>query len=63
MSDLNARAEFARQLVTRVGHQARDFRAQQGLEGLAVESKGTQDFVTVADKAAEDEIKQAIAES
>jgi myo-inositol-1(or 4)-monophosphatase len=61
MTNLAERAAFTVELARRVGREARDFRRLQNRAGLQVQSKGTQDFVTVADKNAEDDIFRSVA--
>jgi myo-inositol-1(or 4)-monophosphatase len=63
LASLKARAEAAISLARKVGRAAADFRAEALPETLAVESKGTQDFVTVADKRAEDAIRTTLLEA
>ena len=60
---LRQRAELAIAVARRVGQDAAAFRADAGSEELAVENKGLQDFVTVADKRAEQTIRAALQES
>lgn len=55
--DLAARLSLACDVARRVGREARDFRESGGSAALHVENKGLQDFVTVADKRAEDTIR------
>jgi myo-inositol-1(or 4)-monophosphatase len=55
--DLTARLTLACDVARRVGREARDFRETGGSAALLVENKGLQDFVTVADKHAEDTIR------
>lgn len=59
-ASLRARAEAAISVARKVGRAAAAFRAEALPETLAVESKGTQDFVTVADRRAEDAIRTAL---
>jgi myo-inositol-1(or 4)-monophosphatase len=59
-ASLRARAEVAISVARKVGRAAAAFRAEALPETLAMESKGTQDFVTVADKRAEDAIRTAL---
>lgn len=59
--DLEARAALAAELARRVGREASAFRESVG-NALVVENKGLQDFVTIADRRAEDTIRSAIAE-
>ena len=60
IASLKARAEAAISVARAVGRAAAAFRAEALPETLAVESKGTQDFVTVADKRAEGAIRTAL---
>ena len=60
--DLEGRAALAATIARRVGREASDFRERMGAGALDVENKGLQDFVTVADRHAEDTIRTAIAE-
>ncbi|MBA4784426.1 MAG: inositol monophosphatase [Rhizobiales bacterium] len=60
IASLKARAEAAISVAREVGRAAAAFRADALPETLAVESKGTQDFVTVADKRAEGAIRTAL---
>ena len=60
IASLKARAEAAISVAREVGRAAAAFRAEALPETLAVESKGTQDFVTVADKRAEGAIRTAL---
>jgi myo-inositol-1(or 4)-monophosphatase len=59
--DLEGRAALATTIARRVGREASDFRDRMGQGALAVENKGLQDFVTVADRRAEDTIRTSIA--
>lgn len=59
-ASLEARAEAAIALARRVGRDAAAFRAEAHPQTLAVENKGVQDFVTVADKRAEEAIRTAL---
>ncbi|MEI3854880.1 MULTISPECIES: inositol monophosphatase family protein [unclassified Ensifer] len=61
ISSLQARAEAAIRIARRVGREAAAFRAEASPETLAVENKGLQDFVTAADRRAEETIRTAIA--
>jgi len=61
--DLQARARLAEQLARRVGREASGFRERMGPLGLSVENKGLQDYVTVADRQAEETIRATIAET
>jgi len=54
---LKDRYEFARILARQVGREALRYWNERGVEGLGTESKGLQDFVTKADKAAENTIR------
>lgn len=58
--DLRARAAVAIGVARRVGREASAFRDSMGSAGLQVENKGRQDFVTIADKRAEDTIRVAV---
>lgn len=60
-AELKQRYEFARTLARQVGHEALRFWNEKGPQGLGTEVKGLQDFVTVADKAAEDTIRSELA--
>ncbi len=60
LSALTARAEAAITVAREVGREAAAFRAAAPLETLGVENKGLQDFVTVADKRAEQAIREAL---
>jgi myo-inositol-1(or 4)-monophosphatase len=57
--DLGARAELAVDLARRAGREASAFREAAGLT-LAVEDKGPQDFVTIADRQAETFVREAL---
>ena len=59
--DLGPRLALACTIAQHVGREARDFRQSHGSAALQVENKGLQDFVTVADKRAEDTIRAALA--
>jgi len=61
-SALQARSEAAVSIARRVGMEAAAFRAQALPETLGVENKGLQDFVTIADKRAEQAIRTALLE-
>ncbi len=61
-SALRERAEAAITIARHVGTETAKFRADVQPETLAVEDKGLQDFVTVADKRAEQMIRQALLE-
>ncbi|KQV80060.1 inositol monophosphatase family protein [Rhizobium sp. Root1220] len=56
---LNTRAAAAIEIARRVGREAARFRAEMG-SGLEVENKGLQDFVTVADRNAEQAIRDGL---
>ncbi|OWV94777.1 inositol monophosphatase family protein [Rhizobium sp. R693] len=56
---LDARAATAIEIARRVGRDAARFRADMG-SGLKVENKGLQDFVTVADRNAEQAIRDGL---
>ncbi len=56
------RFEFAKNLARGVGREALDFWETAGPQGLETSNKGLQDFVTVADKRAEDTIRKALQE-
>ena len=58
--DLRGRAARAVQIARRVGRAASSQREEMGASGLAVTAKGLQDFVTVADRAAEDTIRRML---
>jgi len=60
--DLQSRASLAIDLARRVGREASAFRENADRAMLAVANKGLQDFVTIADKRAEDSIRAAIRE-
>jgi myo-inositol-1(or 4)-monophosphatase len=57
---LKARSQAAISVARRVGEQAAAFRAEAGAETLGIENKGLQDFVTVADRQAEETIRAAL---
>ena len=59
--DLSARARVAADVARRVGRSASAFRDSMGLVALGIENKGLQDFVTVADRNAEETIRTAMA--
>lgn len=59
--DLKDRAGRGVQIARRVGRAASSFRDEMGADGLRIANKGLQDFVTIADRRAEDSIRQAIA--
>lgn len=60
LSALKARSEAAITVARRVGQDAAAFREAARPETLGVENKGLQDFVTVADKRAEEAIRAAL---
>lgn len=62
LTSLRERADAAIAIARRVGTETAKFRAEVQPETLAVENKGLQDFVTVADKRAEKMIRQALLE-
>ncbi|MGR3291965.1 MAG: inositol monophosphatase family protein [Paracoccaceae bacterium] len=57
---LAERYEFACALARRVGQEALRFWTEQGVDGLGIQAKGLQDFVTEADKAAEHTIRSEL---
>ncbi len=60
LSSLLSREKVAIEVARRVGMEAAVFRVEALPETLGVENKGLQDFVTVADKRAEEEIRAAL---
>ena len=60
--DLAARVALATDVARRVGRDASAFRESAGSAALQVETKGTQDFVTIANKLAETAIRAAMLE-
>ena len=54
------RYDFARDLARQVGREALRFWNEKGVDGLGTQAKGLQDFVTEADKAAEQTIRSEI---
>jgi len=58
---LQERYEFARVLARDVGREALRFWNENGTQGLGISTKGLQDFVTEADKAAEHTIRSQLA--
>lgn len=60
LTALRQRTEAAITIARRVGMETAKFRAEVQPETLAVENKGFQDFVTVADKRAEQMIREAL---
>lgn len=59
-ADLEARAALAATLARQVGRDASALRAELGQAALSVENKGLQDFVTIADRRAEESIRSAL---
>jgi len=59
--DLTTRLDFAQKLARNVGREALRFWNESHGQALGIEQKSTQDFVTAADKQAEDTIKSALA--
>jgi myo-inositol-1(or 4)-monophosphatase len=59
-SALQARAQAAIEVAGKVGREAARFRQEASGAALHVENKGLQDFVTIADKQAEDAIRQGL---
>lgn len=57
---LRARVEAAKAVALKVGRETAAFRASADAVALDVRNKGLQDFVTIADKQAEDTIRQAL---
>jgi myo-inositol-1(or 4)-monophosphatase len=62
LTELRKRAEAAIAVARHVGTETAKFRADIQPETLAVENKGLQDFVTVADKRAEQMIRKTLLE-
>lgn len=60
-NSLSERLEFASTLARKVGLEALRFWNEKGVDGLGIESKGLQDFVTKADKDAEHTIRSELA--
>ncbi len=60
LSALRQRTEAAITIARHVGMETAKFRAEVQPETLAVENKGFQDFVTIADKRAEQMIREAL---
>lgn len=56
------RLEFTCKLARKVGQEALRYWQENGVDGLGTAKKGLQDFVTIADKIAEDTIRKALAE-
>jgi myo-inositol-1(or 4)-monophosphatase len=59
---IQARLDFASGLAREVGRTALRFFQENGSQNLGTTSKGLQDFVTLADRKAEDTIRKALAE-
>src|SRR5690606_4970657 len=59
---LPPRAALATELARSVGREAAAFRRQADRAALAIDDKGPQDFVTIADRNAEATIRTAIRE-
>ncbi len=57
------RLEFTENLARDVGREALRYWLENGRENLGTSAKGLQDFVTIADKAAEDTIRAVIAKA
>lgn len=57
---LAERYDFACSLARRVGQEALAFWQDRSVNGLGIEAKGLQDFVTLADKQAEDTIRSEL---
>lgn len=57
---LTGRMETVRELAVRVGREALEFQQTRGRDGLNIETKGLQDFVTEADKKAEQTIRSEL---
>ena len=57
---LAERYDFACSLARRVGQEALIYWQDRGINGLGIEAKGLQDFVTKADKQAEDTIRSEL---
>ena len=58
--DLGERYEFACDLARQVGREALRFWHERGPDNLETENKGLQDFVTIADKHAEQTIRSEL---
>jgi myo-inositol-1(or 4)-monophosphatase len=58
--ELEARASLAGEIARSVGREASAFRAGADMTSLGISNKGLQDFVTVADKHAEETIRSSI---
>ena len=61
--EIAARLDLAIKLAREVGQEALRFWEENGTDNLGMQSKGTQDFVTEADKAAERTIRAALADN
>ena len=59
--DLKTRAARAVRIARRVGRAANVLRQTIGSTGLAIQNKGLQDFVTIADQQAEQSIRKSLA--
>lgn len=59
-SAIHARAEAAIRIARQVGREAASFRQQANAGTLHVENKGLQDFVTIADRRAEQAIRDGL---
>lgn len=59
-SAIEARAEAAIRIARQVGHEAARFRQEAKAGTLLVENKGLQDFVTIADRQAEQAIRDSL---
>ncbi len=57
------RLDFACALARDVGNEALRYWEEHGTENLGTTNKGLQDFVTIADKAAEDTIRNALSDA
>ncbi|MEH7906367.1 inositol monophosphatase family protein [Rhizobium laguerreae] len=57
---IRARAEVAITVALEVGRETARFRRDSGPDSLAVENKGLQDFVTIADRKAEQAIRDGL---
>ena len=55
------RLEFACNLARQVGREALRFWDERGTSGLGIQAKGPQDFVTLADRQAEQTIRSELA--
>ncbi len=61
INSLDERYDFARELARRVGREALQFWQENHENGLGIQAKGLQDFVTLADKQAEATIRSELA--